>query len=362
MTQITISLNGDEITATQGSTVLTAALRADIYIPSLCVLPTLQHAESLVGSSLVYRGADRILSDDPRTSWDGCGICTVEVNGELAPACATKISQGMAVVTESPDIVEIRRKRLGAILAEHPNACLVCAQSEGCSLTVCSSNVPENKRCCALFGSCELQCLAHYVGVPRNMPKYKPRGLPVLRDEDFVDFDTELCIGCLRCVRACRRLRGEDTLSFVIKDGKPVVGYTAGPTRTESHCRFDGACVKVCPTGALLDKKRRWGKSVRSLPNVEKPIPLSKESFADVPEREGVLQIFDEDSRVIAIKGTMNMRDELRQILETKQKARGFTFEESPLFTKRESELNQQYIKEHGELPSGGDDELDDLY
>ena len=79
------------------------------------------------------------------------------------------------------------------------------------------------------------------------------------REEALFDLDVELCIGCLRCVRVCRELRDVGALSFVIKDGRPVVGRTAGPTRAESGCRFCGACVEVCPAGALQDKTRAEG-------------------------------------------------------------------------------------------------------
>jgi NADPH-dependent glutamate synthase beta subunit-like oxidoreductase len=162
----------------------------------------------------------------------------------------------MSVTTLSEKITTHRRGKLTEILAEHPHSCLTCAQSEGCSLTQCSSNVPEDERCCFLFGSCELQRISQHIGVPTDMPKYKPRGLPKITDEPLYDWNTELCIGCLRCVRACRDFRDIGTLSFVIKEGRPVVGTTAAPSRLESYCRFCGSCVEVCPTGALVDKTR----------------------------------------------------------------------------------------------------------
>jgi NADPH-dependent glutamate synthase beta subunit-like oxidoreductase len=124
--------------------------------------------------------------------------------------------------------------------------------------------VPEEERCCELFGSCELQRVSQFIGVPQNLPKYKPRELPALTDEPLFDHKTELCIGCLRCVRACRDLREVGALSFVMKDGKPLVGTTEGPTFAESHCRFCGACVEVCPTGALIDKERAVGEDRES--------------------------------------------------------------------------------------------------
>ena len=115
------------------------------------------------------------------------------------------------------------------------------AQAEGCPRTQCSSNVPEEERCCELLGSCELERVSRYIGVPPTLPKYKPRGLPHLKDEPLFDVNFELCIGCLRCVRACKDLKEVGAISFAMQDGRPVVGTTKGPTRAESDCRFCGA-------------------------------------------------------------------------------------------------------------------------
>ena len=81
-----------------------------------------------------------------------------------------------------------------------------------------------------------------------------------------------------------------------------------------------------------------------------------------MPETEGVYQLLDADKGVIAIKGVMNLKDALSQEVEDADNARYFVFEEDPMYTKRESELIQQYLQEHGELPGAGADELDDLF
>ncbi|KPK97590.1 MAG: hypothetical protein AMK75_07430, partial [Planctomycetes bacterium SM23_65] len=260
MAQVKLTIDGNEITAEEGATILDAARGAGIYIPSICSHPELPPVDRINGAPFIFRGNERIESDDPEATWDGCGLCVVESAGELVRSCVTEVADGMAVVTDSEGVLAERRAKLAEIIAAHPHACLTCAQAEGCSITQCSTNVPEEERCCELLGSCELQRVAQFVGVPQDLSKYRPRGLPALTDQPLFDHNTELCIGCLRCVRACRDLRDVGTLSFVMKDGKPVVGTTQGPSFAESHCHFCGACVEVCPTGALMDKERAVGE------------------------------------------------------------------------------------------------------
>lgn len=86
------------------------------------------------------------------------------------------------------------------------------------------------------------------------------------------------------------------------------------------------------------------------------------ENIESVPEKEGVYQLLDEQENVFCIKVTMNLQQELQDKLEVYEKARFFMYELEQMYTKRESELIQQYLQEHGEMPGGGEDELDDLF
>ncbi len=260
MAQVKLTIDGIEVTAEAGTSVLDAARSADIYIPSICSHPELEPVDKIKGEAFIFRGHERIESDDADAVWEGCGLCVVDVGGELVRSCSTEVADGMTVVTDSEPAQAERRQKLAKLIATHPHVCLTCAQAQGCSITQCSTNVPEEERCCDLLGSCELQRVSQFVGVPQDLPKYKPRGLPALTDEPLFNHNAELCIGCLRCVRACRELREVGALGFVMKDGKPLVGTTEGPTMAESHCRFCGACVEVCPTGAMVDKERAVGE------------------------------------------------------------------------------------------------------
>jgi formate dehydrogenase beta subunit len=178
----------------------------------------------------------------------------VEGLDEFQTACNTPVAEGMTVRTETPEIQKQRRENLFPYLEFHPHACLTCAQKEGCSRTQCSSNVPEEERCCPNLGNCELERVVDYVGLPDGLPKYTPRGIPVLEDEPLFTRDYNLCIGCTRCVRACQELRGIGAIGFVHHNGEVIIGTVDGPTLAESACKFCTACVEVCPTGALRDK------------------------------------------------------------------------------------------------------------
>jgi hypothetical protein len=94
----------------------------------------------------------------------------------------------------------------------------------------------------------------------------------------------------------------------------------------------------------------------------EKWLSFNKENINEVPEEEEVFQLLDEDHNVLAIKGTANLRESLLEQLEENEKAAWFEYEEDKMYSQRESELIQQYLREHGEMPGGGDDELDDLF
>jgi NADPH-dependent glutamate synthase beta subunit-like oxidoreductase len=114
-------------------------------------------------------------------------------------------------------------------------------------------NVPWEERCCPELGRCELQRVAGYIGIAEDTPRYVPRKLSCQDEEPLIVRDNELCINCTRCVRACDDLRGIKALGFIF-DGKDYIVGTVAPTLAESGCKFCGACVEVCPTGALQDK------------------------------------------------------------------------------------------------------------
>jgi formate dehydrogenase beta subunit len=236
----------------ENTTILDAARSAEIYIPTICSHPDLPAAKGLKGGECIYWGSER--KEGQPEEYEGCKICLVKIEGteELKQSCATIVTDGMVVHTNTNEVQEQRKENLMAILKDHPHACLQCAQREGCSREPCSLNVPVNERCCPELGKCELQKVSEFVGIREDTPRYVPKNLPIVEDEPLFKRDYNICIACNRCVRACNDLRGVEALGTTYQDGKFVVG-PIGPTLKESNCKFCGACVEVCPTGALTD-------------------------------------------------------------------------------------------------------------
>ena len=292
----TIRLDGREIEVTRGASLLAAALEAGVYIPHLCFHRDLPPASSTLPVEAIYRAGERIENDGGDEPAEGCGLCVVQVEGADAPqpACELQASPGLTVTSVSPELQAIRQEKLAGILAHHPHACVTCAQKEGCSREPCSTNVDEEERCCPKLGRCELEKVAGYIGVPADTPRYLPRGLPVEEEGVFV-FNTELCVSCLRCVRACRDLKGADVLGFVRHEGEVVVGRQL-EDGIEAFCRFCGACIEVCPTGALTDRVNISGDRAERLV----PCRASCPAAMDVPRflREVARSRLDRAARV----------------------------------------------------------------
>ncbi len=279
METISIIINGTKVEAEKGTTILEASQNAGIYIPSLCAHPDLPPLVGLKPNEEIFQGDSKFKNTDSQEH-QGCKLCVVKIEETegLATSCSTIVEEGMIISTDSPEIQILRREKLMNILSKHPHACLMCAQREGCPREPCSPNVPVEERCCPILGRCELQKVAEYIGIREDTPRYRPQGRAIIEDEPLFIRNYELCIGCTRCVRVCRDVRGVEALGFVYSNGETIVGSLA-PSLKESGCKFCGSCVEVCPTGALTDKDIFWAEREKLLVPCRDTCPLG----IDVP-------------------------------------------------------------------------------
>ncbi|MBN1319467.1 MAG: FAD-dependent oxidoreductase [Thermoleophilia bacterium] len=207
---IKLTIDGREVEAPAGGSVLDAALEAGIYVPHLCHHPDLP-------------------------PYGVCRLCVVEIEGVegLAASCVTPVAEGMVVRTQSDQIGRARRMAMELLLAGHPPECGTCQK----------------------YLNCELQSLKQYLGVEELRIKRRAKLLPVNSANPLFDYDPNKCVLCGRCVRACWEMRGVGVLYYK-KLGAEFHIYTPeGALLADSGCRFCGACAEVCPTGAIQDKE-----------------------------------------------------------------------------------------------------------
>ncbi|MBM2825612.1 MAG: BzdV protein [Dehalococcoidales bacterium] len=237
MANIKLTIDDKEVEVRQGATVLEAAQAAGIYIPTLCYHPSL-------------------------TPYGACRLCIVEIEKMrgLPTSCTTPAADGMVVKTKTPQLQQFREGVLELMLTEHPHICLACDRKERCGPTnICLRSPDVTERCvtCAKNRNCELQQVFDYIGPKEVTLPYTYRELPIHREDPFFDRDYNLCILCGRCVRICQEVREVGAIAFTFRGSQSLVGTAFNRPLQESGCRFCGACVDVCPTGALMDREAK---------------------------------------------------------------------------------------------------------
>jgi bidirectional [NiFe] hydrogenase diaphorase subunit len=215
----TVTIDGRTVRAFEGETVLAAASRAGIPIPTLC------YVEGL-------------------SVWGGCRVCVVEVADEapLRLACATPITDEMEIATSSERLVEHRRQLVELLFAEGNHICSVCVSN----------------------GACELQDLAAGLQVDHIRFDYQFPQLPVDASHPRFGLDHNRCILCTRCVRVCAEVEGANVWTVASRGYQSrLVAELDQPWGESMSCTSCGKCVAVCPTGALFDKGSGVGEMRR---------------------------------------------------------------------------------------------------
>ena len=206
----TLIIDGEEVSALRGQTILEVARENDINIPTLC------HLEGL-------------------SDVGACRLCLVEIKGsnKLLPACVATVFEGMEVTTNSERLQKHRRTILEMLFAERNHICSVCVSN----------------------GRCELQTLGQEQGLTHIRLPYRNPELSVDASHERYTVDHNRCILCTRCVRACAEIEGAhvwDVSSRGIRS--MIVADMNRPWAQASACTNCGKCVQVCPTGALAEK------------------------------------------------------------------------------------------------------------
>ena len=215
---IKLTIDGKEVEVRNGTTVLQAARKANIDIPTLCFLKEINAAGD-------------------------CRMCIVEIEGRrgFVPSCITQAEDGMKVKTDTPELNQSRRIMLDLILSTHNRDCLTCIRN----------------------GNCELQALAEKFGVTNI--EYEGQKVKPTIDElsPSIVRDNSKCIMCKRCVAACKNVQEIGAIDVAGRGFESRIAAENDKSLNSVNCTFCGQCIEACPVAALREKdetQRVWRK------------------------------------------------------------------------------------------------------
>ena len=208
---IKITINGESIEVKKGTSILEAAQKSGVNIPTLCY-----HKDLCVAGN--------------------CRVCVVEILGQkrLAPACASPCEEGMEILTNSIKVRNSRKNIIELLLSEHNAECTRCYKN----------------------GNCELQTLAaEYKIMEQDFIRLVPfKNYTIDMFSPSIIKDDSKCIRCQRCVRTCAELQGVNALTVAYKGDQMKISTFFEKTMNDVVCTNCGQCINHCPTGALVEK------------------------------------------------------------------------------------------------------------
>ncbi|PLX06474.1 MAG: ferredoxin [Marinilabiliales bacterium] len=209
--EVNLKVNNIPITVEEGSTILDAAQKLNFRVPTLC-----QHPDLCVAGN--------------------CRVCVVEQKGarNLVAACATPVSEGMEILTNSQKVRTARKHIIELLLSEHNTECTSCYKN----------------------GKCELQSLANEYRVNENdFIKLVDKKTYTIDDySPSIIKDDSKCIRCQRCVRTCASMQHVSAIAVAYKGNEQKISTFFEKPLNAVVCTNCGQCVNRCPTGALVEK------------------------------------------------------------------------------------------------------------
>ena len=204
----TITIDGKEVQAKPGQTIMQAADAAGIYIPRLC-------------------------AKDGLEPFGSCRVCTVMVNGRPQSACTQPVAPGAIVENDTEQLLQIRKDIIEMLFVEGNHFCMFCEKS----------------------GNCELQALAYRFGIaaPKYPYLFPKRDVDMTHPDIFIDRNR--CILCARCVRTSRDLDGKSVFEFVGRGSEKRIAVNAEANLGDTDADVTDKAVEACPVGALLAKR-----------------------------------------------------------------------------------------------------------
>ena len=209
---VTLTINGQQISVPERTTIMEAAEKVGIHIPHLCFLKDINEIAA-------------------------CRVCLVELIGidKLVTACDTECRDGMEISTNSPRVRKIRKMNVELLLSDHRSECTSCVKS----------------------GNCTLQTISNDVGIIRSPFEHNTaeksrwnEDLPLIRD-------ASKCVKCMRCIQVCEKIQGLGIWDLHGTGHRTTIGVRDNLSFQDSGCILCGQCITHCPVGALRERDDR---------------------------------------------------------------------------------------------------------